>query len=125
MMLHKGILTLQMGIYMNMFQATSLGQLLGRPLQGVLMMVQIKLVTITSQEEQGFINARVSQKYWMGLSDKDVEGTFKWMDGPEVEAGTLIELPVEMFQVNDESGHPFSARWSRLCSRKFLLKWSV
>ena len=46
------------------------------------------LVTITSQEEQDFINARVSQKYWMGLSDKDVEGTFEWMDGPE--AGTVI-----------------------------------
>ena len=48
------------------------------------------LVTITSQEEQSFINARVSQKYWMGLSDEVDEGTFEWMDGPE--AGTEIRI---------------------------------
>ena len=48
------------------------------------------LVTITSQEEQDFINARVSEKYWMGLSDEVDEGTFEWMDGPE--AGTEIRI---------------------------------
>ncbi len=26
----------------------------------------------------------------MGLSDKDVEGTFKWMDGPEAEKRNVI-----------------------------------
>ncbi len=70
-------------------------------------MVQLgTLVTITSQEEQDFINARVSQKYWMGLSDKDVEGTFKWMDGPE--AGTVIRTSSGNVSVNIITGHPVS-----------------
>lgn len=37
------------------------------------------LVTITSEAEQAFISARtlISEKYWIGLSDEDEEGTFK------------------------------------------------
>lgn len=47
------------------------------------------LVTITSQDEQSFINQKVSAyNIWTGLSDAASEGTWKWLDGPE--AGTTV-----------------------------------
>ncbi|MDC3276057.1 gliding motility-associated C-terminal domain-containing protein [Flavobacteriaceae bacterium] len=47
------------------------------------------LVNITSDDEQNFIwNKTTAQNIWTGLSDKDVEGEWAWMDGPE--AGEII-----------------------------------
>ena len=47
------------------------------------------LVTITSQDEQDFINGKTTaQNIWTGLTDNGSEGTWYWMDGPE--AGTII-----------------------------------
>ena len=47
------------------------------------------LVTITSQDEQNFINGKTTaQNIWTGLTDNGSEGTWYWMDGPE--AGTII-----------------------------------
>ena len=47
------------------------------------------LVTITSQDEQNFINGKTTaQNIWTGLTDNASEGTWYWMDGPE--AGTII-----------------------------------
>ena len=47
------------------------------------------LVTITSQDEQNFINQKVSAyNIWTGLSDAAQEGVWKWLDGPE--AGTIV-----------------------------------
>jgi gliding motility-associated-like protein len=47
------------------------------------------LVTITSQDEQDFINGKTNaQNIWTGLTDNGSEGTWYWMDGPE--AGTII-----------------------------------
>jgi len=47
------------------------------------------LVNITSDDEQNFIwNKTTAVNIWTGLSDKDVEGEWAWMDGPE--AGEII-----------------------------------
>jgi T1SS-143 domain-containing protein len=51
------------------------------------------LLTLTSAAEQSFVlntfNAsQTGQQFWLGGSDASVEGTFKWMTGPE--AGTSI-----------------------------------
>ena len=47
------------------------------------------LVNITSDDEQSFIwNKTNAQNIWTGLSDKDVEGEWAWMNGPE--AGEII-----------------------------------
>ena len=46
------------------------------------------LATITSQTESNFVVSKVSGTTWIGASDADVEGTWKWMTGPE--AGTNL-----------------------------------
>jgi hypothetical protein len=47
--------------------------------------------TITSAQEQGFVNLNVNAtNIWIGLSDKDTEGTFKWEQGPE--AGDVVRI---------------------------------
>jgi|GEM_PF-1093690 len=46
------------------------------------------LANITSSDENNFISARLSQDGWFGASDAGLEGTWKWLDGPE--AGTTF-----------------------------------
>jgi len=56
----------------------------GRTYQGM----QGYLATITFQGEQDFLAGRQSGQYWLGASDVDVEGEWRWKTGPE--AGQLI-----------------------------------
>lgn len=46
------------------------------------------LATITFQGEQDFLAGRQSGPYWLGASDAEVEGEWRWKTGPE--AGQLI-----------------------------------
>jgi hypothetical protein len=49
------------------------------------------LATITSAEENEFLRqARMLGPFWIGASDRDVEGEWRWVVGPE--AGTLFWL---------------------------------
>lgn len=41
------------------------------------------LTTITSSEENDFILSRVSGTAWIGASDEDTEGDWRWVTGPE------------------------------------------
>ena len=64
--------------------------------------------TITSAQEQGFVNLNVNATdIWIGLSDKDTEGTFKWEQGPEAGDAVYIWPNIQLGQYNDwASGEP-------------------
>ncbi|MFC2110850.1 HYR domain-containing protein, partial [Bacteroidota bacterium] len=41
------------------------------------------LVTVTSAAEMGFVSAKLQGSGWMGASDLNYEGTWRWVTGPE------------------------------------------
>ncbi len=48
------------------------------------------LATVTSAEENSFIRNKISNMIWLGGSDNETEGTWKWVTGPEGENGTVF-----------------------------------
>lgn len=49
--------------------------------------VQGYLANVTSDSEDQFIVEHLTGNGWIGASDQDFEGDWKWMDGPDDEAG--------------------------------------
>jgi peptidoglycan hydrolase-like protein with peptidoglycan-binding domain len=61
------------------------------------------LTTITSQEENDFAAARLTNAGWMGASDVSSEGVWRWVTGPE--SGT-------QFWSGNDSGAPFGGNYA-------------
>ncbi|MEY4300956.1 MAG: hypothetical protein RJA30_107 [Actinomycetota bacterium] len=78
------------------------------------------LATITSAEENTFINDNYPMVSWLGASDSDVEGEWSWLDGPEqgtlfYSQGAKVAGEYSNFNVgepNDLNGEDFLQTWS-------------
>ena len=51
------------------------------------------LVTITSATENAFVQSKVAANSWIGASDAAVEGTWKWVTGPEADTQFWADEP--------------------------------
>ncbi|XP_062421138.1 asialoglycoprotein receptor 2-like [Pungitius pungitius] len=58
------------------------------------------LVIIDSLEEQKFLSSFTTRFSWIGLSDKEIEGTWKWVDG------TLLTEKYWSTEPDNGGGHP-------------------
>jgi hypothetical protein len=61
------------------------------------------LATVTTQEEFNFLTASFIdlQDVWIGASDAAVEGTFRWVSGPE--AGQIMSMTNGMWAAGEPS----------------------
>ncbi len=68
------------------------------------------LATITSQEENDFVFALLTSSSWLGGSDNEVEGEWRWVEGPEEGEqfwqGLAAGVPVNGSYTNWAGGEP-------------------
>ncbi|TRY92124.1 hypothetical protein DNTS_031444 [Danionella cerebrum] len=60
------------------------------------------LVMIKTEEKQSFISSRVNERVWIGLSDADEEGKWKWVDNSPLNQGFWIKGEPNNYLGEDE-----------------------
>ncbi|XP_031427019.1 CD209 antigen-like protein E [Clupea harengus] len=82
------------------------------------------LVIINSQEEQNFVSAH-ARETWIGLTDSEIEGQWKWVDGTphSLKKGLWMEKEPNNADMGEDCGKAYGKQWNdEVCSRKF--KWT-
>uniref|UniRef100_A0A3B3RCN4 C-type lectin domain-containing protein n=1 Tax=Paramormyrops kingsleyae TaxID=1676925 RepID=A0A3B3RCN4_9TELE len=82
------------------------------------------LAIISSREEQDFMNS-IPGDFWIGLSDREREGTWKWVDGTTIPVDEGVKQPDD-YNGNEDCVHQrtrnFDPGWNDLpCS--YTLNW--
>lgn len=79
------------------------------------------LVTITSEEEDQFLVERLSDDGWMGASDIEDDGDWKWINGPEEDtsfwSGVVDGVPIGESYVNWRPSQPDNADDNEHCGQ--------
>ncbi|XP_035285548.1 CD209 antigen-like protein E isoform X4 [Anguilla anguilla] len=72
-----------------------------------------QLVIINNQQEQNFVSSRINETHWIGLSDRNTEGQWVWVDGTPLDrSGTQYwwaKEPDNWMGAGDPSGEDCAA----------------
>ncbi|XP_026128108.1 C-type lectin domain family 4 member A-like [Carassius auratus] len=60
------------------------------------------LVIINTEEKQRFISSLVSEKVWIGLSDRENEGVMKWVDNSTLKQGFWLKDEPNDYNGNED-----------------------
>lgn len=89
------------------------------------------LATITSAEESEYLTTRFTEDGWLGASDAEEEGDWKWIDGPEEGtsfwSGAAEGAPVDGAYSNWAEDEPNDSEGSEDCSQFYAgvgSKWN-
>ncbi|XP_034044863.1 hepatic lectin-like [Thalassophryne amazonica] len=85
------------------------------------------LVTISSEDEQQFITGKISEGHWIGLSDEEEEGTWKWVNGEPLNTTYWLSGEPNNTGNNEDCAVVLPSKslinWNDLNCQQFLRRW--
>ncbi|XP_048038216.1 C-type lectin domain family 4 member E-like [Megalobrama amblycephala] len=79
------------------------------------------LIIINNREEHEFVKKRFDD-FWIGLTDSDVEGRWKWVDGTNMTSGFWVDRQPDNYNDDEDCASTYSPGWNDYhCSG--ALKW--